>query len=497
MKFNLRKKNILLSIFALNLLVSSGDHWAFAVVGDSETFPQASSEDKTKKTFKNAARSAIICGQLHQKYAHIFLSDPKVIGPLLKKSGYLALLRDDSLCQNKNLRLSYVAELVKLLDTTANKIAYLTSTNPYNESQVTASTWEGVSLALQEVNLDPKKYAVKVNINVSEKNIEQFLLKVILEEKVSGFIVDVESKLREPVLAFLQEFYTPSVSLSPHPEHISIRKKAVYIFPDEGYLASSLASIAGKRGLKKIAVMRPIDNNSDNFITHFIKAAKRHGITTVGPINYSMENFEDLSAKVKSLVIEKPVQILMSQAELEKDKITNSQIEQISTQESTPTLAVDAILVPDTLLNAVHISKVFKFHGIPKATFMGNHLWRQKMMVASKSHNLKGSFFVDFIGAYTDLPKPLVPTEFGSALILPTDVAAKIDYKLLGYKSAKLFIQAGAMREDRKKSIADNIKFIIANEKKYPSLTLKKSLALWPSHLFEVTAFGIEFLGAR
>jgi ABC-type branched-subunit amino acid transport system substrate-binding protein len=144
-----------------------------------------------------------------------------------------------------------------------------------------------------------------------------------------------------------------------------------------GTQVSTLLKTARNQGIKRFALLCPADTFGRTFRDVFIKTAPQYNIEVVFSQEYADDTkdfssvvkvFKDTIRKQKRPAIQKPVNKQMS--------------------------VVEAVMIPDTAINASTIAAYFFYNGIKDIKLFGTDLWDSPDFIRLGGKNIEGACFV-------------------------------------------------------------------------------------------------------
>ncbi len=150
-----------------------------------------------------------------------------------------------------------------------------------------------------------------------------------------------------------------------------------------GTQASTLLRTARNQGIKRFALLSPADAFGRTFRDVFIKTAPQYDIEIIFSQEYK-DDTKDFSGVVKIFK-----DTIRKQKRPAKQKTVNKQIP-----------PVEAVMIPDTAINASTIAAYFPYNGIKDIKLFGTDLWDTPDFIRLGGKNIEGAFFVS--GFYAD-----------------------------------------------------------------------------------------------
>ncbi len=150
-----------------------------------------------------------------------------------------------------------------------------------------------------------------------------------------------------------------------------------------GTQVSTILKTARNQGIKRFALLCPSDTFGRTFRDVFIKTAPQYNIEVILSQEYA-DDTKDFSSVVKVFK-----DAIRKQKGPSKQKTVNKQMPPI-----------EAVMIPDTAINASTIAAYFPYHGIKDIKLFGTDLWDTPDFIRLGGKNVEGACFIS--GFYAD-----------------------------------------------------------------------------------------------
>ena len=380
---------------------------------------------------------------LIEKYIKLYDKIPK--WKKVKKKNIRRYLRTGS----KNCVYSKKRYVEKFLFEQKSRIGVILPLTGKN-SQLGRTVLDGMYKAITAHGFDPKNYIFIKDTKSDPSKAESLLAELVFNHEVDIIIGGLEKNSAKKLASWSQKLKLTTILLSPS-NWVKKSNTTFHIFPDSKLMGQSLANYSVYKNYRRIAILEPQKQKPSQILNSFRKEALQAGIKIYQPMPYVRGNFDSINNVVKKIFKlnkenrRKEFQALYNEAkDLAKTKnepfIPRSVV-------LPPIIEYDAILIADNFRMTKHILKIFKFHGVHKIPLIGIPQWRSKELLKENEPILDGAVFADFIGSYSNLPKPIKP---GSGFLLKAKQVEDLDYRILGYRAATLSMKTITTNGSRK-----------------------------------------------
>jgi hypothetical protein len=339
----------------------------------------------------------------------------------------------------------------------------------------------------------------------TRKSIIKGLAELILIDQVSMIITGLDPLEAKMSLPITKRLMIPTILINGNSSFIRQNKYAFQVFPQQNHLAKRIAMLIKKRKFKKIAIFRPMDKHSDILIDtlkKYISSPQLSDTEVVFDLKYYPGDFDSMESAVKQV---SGIDYIKRKEEFEleyqqaKQKAEDEGIKFKANQVILPAdLKADVVIIPDSFRMAHHFSNVFKYHGVSKIPFIGNHEWRAQGLVEPWEPFLQGSYFVDFIGDYKHLPEGISSLETDSSYFTMPAEAANLDFQLIGYRAGAIAIETTQSAPKYRKDLRLKLIKLRSKEGFYTESLIfdKRRSSYWPTYLFSINSKSLILLNS-
>jgi hypothetical protein len=328
---------------------------------------------------------------------------------------------------------------------------------------------------------------------------ERVLAELVFKDKVAAVIGGFEN-LEAQVLAQWSERLMLPVIITNHDRNVgNASRYSFMLYPDEMRLAYTLAAEAQKRGIKRIAILKPVNNKSDRLVNYFKQALLSQGGQVAYDLIYTPGNFDSMQAVSRTMFkVDAAERVDEYRAAYRKAR-RQAEAQNVPFDPRMvvlkPIVNFDAVFLPDDFRTARHFAKLFKFHQVDKLTMIGNHEWRSPALIEPYDSFLEGSFFADFIGSYSSLPSAISAPTLGSSFFVQPSSVLAVDFQLIGYRAGKVGAVITKEKNTRRRNLPQKISNITSNSSAFfgNGLVFEKSRqSKWPTYVFGIANGGLQ-----
>ncbi len=328
---------------------------------------------------------------------------------------------------------------------------------------------------------------------------ERVLAELVFKDKVAAIVGGFENQDAVILAKWSKRLLLP-VLITNHDREIGAASRYAYmLYPDEMRLAYTLAAEAQKRGIKRVAILKPVNNKSDRLVNYFKQALLVQGGQVAFELIYTPGNFDSMQAVSRTMFkVDAAERVDEYRATYRKAR------KQAEAQNAPfdprmvvlkPIVNFDAVFLPDDFRTARHFAKLFKFHQVGKLVLIGNHEWRSPALIEPYDTFLEGSFFADFIGSFASLPSSIsAPTSGSPFFVQPSSVLA-VDFQLIGYRAGKVGSMITSEKDTKRRKLIHKIDGLTSNSSSFfgTGLVFEKSrLSNWPTYIFGIANGGLQ-----
>ncbi len=333
------------------------------------------------------------------------------------------------------------------------------------------------------------------DINTTKKLISHLVLK----ENVSLLVIDERQK--EQVSDLISELNIPVLLLNPSGSGIKLSSHIFYVYPSQSQLVETLTDKIVRSGYKRVAILKPNNSTGISFTNLLTQSLKNSGVVVQHDELYSSSNYETMEWASKSIFQIDPMKRSAEYADLMDKSRKKAQSEGVGFNPKTVTLPAikdfDAVIIPDNFKIVRHFSNIFKYLGVNRIPLIGTYEWRSFDLIHPFDPSLEGSFFVDFIGKYTSLPRSLnFALEKDSPYFIEPSSVSRIDHSIIGYQSTSIIDQLLSKNFKKKSQLIKHLR-VMKNESsssyfKPGRIFDKNQVAYWPSFILKISNGDIQ-----
>lgn len=331
------------------------------------------------------------------------------------------------------------------------------------------------------------------------KNPEQLLAELVFKDKVAAVIGGFEAADAQALAKWSEQLMLPVV-ITHHDRNVgSLSRYAYMLYPDEMRLAYTLAAEAERRGIRRVAILKPASHKSDRLVEYFKQAFTAKGGQIAHDLVYAAGNFDSMQAVSRTIFrIDAGERQDEYRAAYHRAR-RNARAQGVPFDPRMvvlkPIVNFDAILLPDDFRTARHFAKLFKFHQVDKMTMIGNHEWRSPALVEPYDEFLEGSFFADFIGSYAKLPAAISAPTTGSPFFVQPQSVLAVDFQLIGYRAGRIGSIIAGYKSENRRHLPAKISAITSNSSSFfgDGMVFEKDhQSNWPTYVFGVAGGGLQ-----
>ncbi|MEZ4743014.1 MAG: hypothetical protein R3B45_11290 [Bdellovibrionota bacterium] len=441
--------------------------------------------------------------KLDQKICNILIR--KIVNPLKKLATYLP----DPTYVSK----SEFAKIVILTNTDCDKHKSKSTINLI--SQITNKHTEkiGVILPLKE---DQRKISLSIltglkaaenNIYNSSNNFTKYIIKdstgskhailkslaeLILIDQVAIIIGGLNHSEGRALIPITNNFMIPTLVLNSSTELITNSNYAFQVFPLLELEAKKIITSLAQKNVKKVSIFRPSNGKSDTLINALEDNIQKTNIQITHNISYESGDFDSMERAVKIIsgidYVKRRNEYDEAFQKAKQEALDANQPFNAKTVILDPQMLADAVIIPDHFKNVRHFVNIFKYHRVNNFMLAGTHEWRSKALIEPWDDFLQGSFFVDFIGNYLQLPKEIVYKELKSPYFAPANKVGELDFALIGYQVGDIALRSLAYKTERRKDYIRVLTNLKSQNNFYTNEYVfnKHRSSNWPTYKFEI-----------
>ena len=361
------------------------------------------------------------------------------------------------------------------------------------KSDLSTFILQGIKASVEEAGLDYKTAVIIKDDRGDPSLTEKKLSELVFRDKVTTVVGGLDESTATVLAKWADQTQISTFLLTRNREIVKGKTHAFRIYPDQKRLAASLAHTAGMNNFKKVAILRPANQKSDQLSKFFTDSFSSSGGRIVNDFIYTPNNFDSMNAIVRQLF-----QIDTSTRRGELKRAYDRQ-RRLSAAEGVPfnprmvslrpIVDFDAVFIPDDFRTVKYFAKLFKFHGVQKIGLLGNHEWRSPALVYPWDDILENAIFADFIGNYTEIPKAIAAPTVGSPYFVHANDVVPIDFRLIGYKAGMIAAMALKNPRVQRRLISKAFENLASTDPKLfgtKNVFAKDHTVSWPTFTFKI-----------
>ena len=365
-------------------------------------------------------------------------------------------------CRQKQNRLRMLTTMNASFNSHSNKVGVILPLSG-QYADLARSTLEGIKAAVKSQNVNFDRFFKVLDSSGSEVGTEAAVARHLLKNEVAVLVGGL-SKIEATVISRYSKYLrTPALLLNPNQDTIEANKNAFQVFPNKQSLAKSIVQKMILQKFNKIGILRPKDGRSDALINELKTLAMNGTIEINMEADYEPGNYESMDLAVQKL-FDLTMETRMDEyKEMLEDRKKEAEEAGIRFKPETVILApqyeFQVVLIPDDFRVLRHFVKLMQYHNVESMPLVGNHMWRSPEVLKPWDPFLEGSYFVDFIGSYYNLPIGIYqssPKEKSEYFVEP-HIIASIDYKLIGHRSGEIGLDVLRLREPKRRLISNSM----------------------------------------
>lgn len=398
-------------------------------------------------------------------------------------------------CDDAGKRRAAVESIVAGVNRHSGKIGVIL---PLTGARAKYATYvvQGMRAALTESNQKWEDVIVLKDSAGQAKLAEQALAELVFRDKVAMVVGGMDKAEADMLAQWSKDLRLPTMLLARERETVADSPYAFRVYPDEKRLAETLVGAATKRGLKRIAIVRPDNHKSDKITDYFKTALAKVGGSVVFDLTFTPDNLDSMMGVGRHL--------FQIDAQGRRDELQDAykKARQQALDEGVPfdarmvvlkpIVQFDAVFLPDDFRTVRHFAKLFKFNMVDKLPMIGNHEWRSPALVEPWDNFLDGSIFADFIGSYAKLPAALATETVGSPFFVRPQQVVITDFQLIGYRVGKAAKMTASQTLGKNRMALNKVMAGLTSTSAEPNFFGSGSVfdaerqSNWPTYLFSV-----------
>ncbi|MCX6118544.1 MAG: hypothetical protein NT027_13460 [Proteobacteria bacterium] len=388
-------------------------------------------------------------------------------------------------CQETETRKEFITLLTKLLNQHSGKIAVIL---PLTTKIQTRHIIKGSK------NLDPKNVLIIYDSVSQLPRLESFLSEAIFKHRASAIVAGYESSELLTLNEVSAKFSIPVFAIN-NPQPNSVKNNFMYYtHPTPNGIAQAIVKANKFYNHKKISILRPNDQHSDNIARELEIVAKSEGVEVLHNVSFDNRRADQMERAARQLFKLAPNERLDELKRLfenaKRHAAAKGQTFNPRMVALQPVVLQDAIVILDHFKSVRHMAKIFTYLGVRKLPLVGHFEWRSAGLVEPFDPVFSGSYFVDIIGNYSAVPEGLrVPALSNQPLLISHDKVEQLDFSMIGYRAVQTPVNLSmAKSKPRRKldSLIPRTSGISAEEIYFNDANTIN----WPTYQFEVVPRG-------
>jgi hypothetical protein len=282
---------------------------------------------------------------------------------------------------------------------------------------------------------------------------EEALAELLFRENVLLVVAGGPSSSIAPLVPWSEALVFPMIVLAGEKAPLGSSRFAFRVYPREQDMAYALVESARQRGLRRLGLLRPDDGSADALIAQVHAFGRAASLDIAAPVEYQSGDFRSMEAAVRTLFHIDRSQRAAEYARLVKNARRRAEEARVPFDPRSvilkPIVEIDGLLVPDNFRIVRHFAKLLKYHGVKRLVLFGDTGWRSAGLLSPPEPFLEGSFFADFIGAYSQLPPGIAISTAGD-FPDPREASAA-DFALIGWRAGRILRLALRLETGRRK----------------------------------------------
>jgi hypothetical protein len=445
-----------------------------------------------KSGVSNTAQLTKSCVKLYQKYAIPLQQLWAQRSQSLKgenADGY-QLIEDlpPEGCHDDASRKVILELLARILNTHSGKIGVVL---PLAGNNYLRHILAGFEAIIRANNLDPNKILVMIDNQSKQDKTTQAVASLVFEHKVSAIIGGTEPADAAVLAKWGSSLSIPTFLLMEPPAGTP-QPFLYYAHPTQRALAHAAVEANIRYGHRRIAILSPVDQHSDHFITAYEEAAKSAGVSITQRVPYDAKHFESMEAAARKIFRldandrQGELKVLYETAKRRaKETGQTFNAKMVALQ---PDLRQDAVLIPDTFKIVRHFAKIMTYLGVRKMPLFGHFEWRSQGLISPWDNFMNGSYFVDFQSSYTSMPDPIKIPTVGSPFFVASEKVEQADFSLVGWRAMETPLRLSLKKSEMRRKLD---KFVPRKpEDGLDSVYGNDNVLIWEPSTFTITAIG-------
>jgi hypothetical protein len=341
-------------------------------------------------------------------------------------------------CDDAEVRKQIIELLAKILNTHSGKIGVIMPISAQGYLKHFTTTFDAY---LRASNLDPQKILVLEDTQGKPEKVHAAVASMVYRHRVSALIGGTEPAEAAILAEWGHKLAIPTF-LMIEPTQSAPKPFVYYAHPTQAALAKAAAESNIRYGHRRVAILSPLDQHSDRFISEYERIAKGLQIDVSQRFFYDSKRFDSMESAARKIFRLDPSDrkeelknLYEAAKKRAKESGTTFNPKMVALQ---PDIRFDAILIPDTFKIVRHFAKIMTFLGARRVPLFGHFEWRSPGLISPWDNFLSGSYFVDFQGSYLDLPDPIKIQTQGSPYFVPGNKVEQADFSLVAWRAMEV-----------------------------------------------------------
>lgn len=340
-----------------------------------------------------------------------------------------------------------------------------------------------------------KKEAVVIDSNQKGYTIDTAISEAIFKHDASIIVGGFDQNEILPLVKWSLRLEIPMVIINKKPSTVKASPLQVYVHPTIESLSQALLDANRQRRHQRVSILRPSTPFSNSVVQNYKALAQSQGITILHDEVYASTRPEQIESAARKLFELSP-----NDRREELEALYTSTKERAAGERKpfnvkevflTPKLTQDAVLILDQFRNTRAVVSILKFLGVKNIPIFGTSELRSRGLIEPWEPILRGSYFVDYLGSYQQMPRGLESLASNQSAFAPIETIDEIDFSNIGYRVSQVVSyfmkRPNGPRRLMFKDISRTSNAVTRFDQGQFAWD-KDGQIVWPFFLFEVTA---------
>jgi hypothetical protein len=287
-----------------------------------------------------------------------------------------------------------------------------------------------------------KEEVVVIDSNQKGYTIDTAISEAMFKHDASIIVGGFDQNEILPIVKWSLRLEIPTVIINKKPANIKANPLQIYVHPTLESLSQALVDANRIRKHQRISILRPSSPFSNSLSQNYKSIAANNGITVLHDEVYSSTRPEQIESAARKLF-----QLSPNDRREELEALYISAKERAAKERRpfnvkevflSPKMTQDAVLILDQFRNTRAVVSMLKFLGVKNLAIFGTSELRSRGLIEPWEPILRGSYFVDYIGSYQQMPKGLESLASSQPAFAPTETIDEIDFANIGYRVAQV-----------------------------------------------------------